>query len=206
MKCWFTLNELKKRKAYEAFLHLYRYKYAAKNLRGKVLDIGCGAGFNLKNKNWYGIDMDKEAIKMSKKKGIVKLGSISKIPFKNNTFEGVCCLEVIEHVPGKKSPVKEITRVLRTGGRVVISTPNPRLINFAKRLGWSDDVHDSKDYFIEEKELINIFKKNGFKLKEARHFFWIPSSLRFLFPLSRALGELFRPICYNYMLLLEKQA
>ena len=126
------------------------------------------------------------------------------LPFPAKSFDGVSCLEVIEHVDNKKSAVKEITRVLKENGKVVISTPNPRMINMAKGLGWKDVVHESKDYFIEEQDLVRLFKMNGFELKSFKHFFWFPSGLRFLFPLSNLLGETFRPGCYNYVLVLQK--
>jgi 2-polyprenyl-3-methyl-5-hydroxy-6-metoxy-1,4-benzoquinol methylase len=204
MKSWFTLDELNKTKRFESYLHLYRYNFASKNLEGKILDIGCGAGYNLKNKNWYGIDVDKNAVKLAKITGKAKYGSIFKIPFKNETFDGICCLEVVEHVKDKKKAIKEIFRVLKYNGKVIVSTLNPRLIKIAKSLGWKDKVHNFQDDFIFEKDLKSLFGSYGFKLISSHHFFWFPPILKPLFCLHNFLGEIFKPICYDYLLVFKK--
>lgn len=45
------------------------------------------------------------------------------LPFADGSFEGVCCLEVIEHVPVPPAVFSEISRVLKRGGRAWVSVP-----------------------------------------------------------------------------------
>lgn len=50
-------------------------------------------------------------------------GDGASLPFGGACFDGVLCLEVLEHVPDPESVLKEITRVLKPGGRAWISMP-----------------------------------------------------------------------------------
>ena len=45
------------------------------------------------------------------------------LPFRDNVFDGAVCTEVLEHVPDARHLLREIARVLKTDGRVVVSTP-----------------------------------------------------------------------------------
>ena len=50
--------------------------------------------------------------------------NIGKLPFKNEFFDVVTCLEVIEHLHNPDNLIKEIYRVLKPGGVLILSTPN----------------------------------------------------------------------------------
>lgn len=98
---------------------------------GKILIAGCGSGYDMsivKSKmDGYGIDISKQAIKKSMQKYPrfnYKFGSITKIPFKDNLFDIIVCSEVIEHVPNRKKAFSEMKRVLKSGGILIITTPN----------------------------------------------------------------------------------
>jgi SAM-dependent methyltransferase len=59
-------------------------------------------------------------------------GSLDAIPLDDASFDVVLCLQVLEHVPDPAAAVRELRRVLRPGGRVLLSThgvypfhPNP---------------------------------------------------------------------------------
>ncbi|RLG93988.1 hypothetical protein DRO29_07040 [Candidatus Bathyarchaeota archaeon] len=72
----------------------------------RLLDIGCGdgtLGYFAKNKykEVYGVDISEEALKIAEKRGIIveKVNlNEEKLPFKNEYFDAVTCLDVIEHV------------------------------------------------------------------------------------------------------------
>lgn len=100
----------------------------------RLLDIGCGRGkiaFFLKNKasEIYGVDNSKRELQFAKKNGLkVKLIDLdkSKLPFKNNFFDTVTCLDVIEHVRNPFTLVNEAFRVLKKNGSFILSAPNIR--------------------------------------------------------------------------------
>lgn len=93
-----------------------------------ILDVGCGVGdFAVNNpKKIIGIDHNRKSLEMAKKRGCQAVfGDVLNIPFKNNSFDGVFCAHVIEHFNSKEALIllKEINRVLKKGGKLVIQTP-----------------------------------------------------------------------------------
>lgn len=104
-----------------------------KNENAAYLDCGCYTGKltlevakKIQTKKVFGIDIDDWAIKESKKKGInvVKGDLNEKLPFQNNTFDVITAVEVIEHLHNTDMFVKELFRVTKKGGYVVIATEN----------------------------------------------------------------------------------
>ena len=96
---------------------------------GSVLDIGCGSSpilSLLKNFDKYGVDTNKDKIEfmLSKDKSSIYTYSTGILPFRDNTFDNVMCNEVIEHVPKPHELLKEIRRVVKDNGNVIISTPD----------------------------------------------------------------------------------
>jgi 2-polyprenyl-3-methyl-5-hydroxy-6-metoxy-1,4-benzoquinol methylase len=93
-----------------------------------LLDVGCGNGIFCnyileKNPqiNITGLDRSNEALKHVLSNKIV--GDIINIPFKNNEFDCVTCLQVLEHLPieAYKNALKELTRV--SNKYIIISVP-----------------------------------------------------------------------------------
>ncbi len=103
-------------------------------LKGKkILDVGCGEGeiINMDKDNFFGIDINQEAILRCLNNGLnVKFGDVSNIPFENDFFDIVYCSNVIEHL----SPIKaremiiEMRRVLKKEGKIIIITPMPKTV------------------------------------------------------------------------------
>ncbi|EKD99826.1 MAG: hypothetical protein ACD_22C00170G0007 [uncultured bacterium] len=103
----------------------------------KVLDFGCGDGklfpYYIKNglpdQNIHGVEASKIRIERCNKlgwKNALYKDVEDKLPYEDNSFDIVCMMEVIEHIPFSKVDFnfKEITRVLRKDGTLFITTPN----------------------------------------------------------------------------------
>lgn len=111
---------------------LNKYLNYNKNI---ILDAGCGTGAGiLYLKNFgtvYGIDLSPIAVKFCKQRGIKKIrtGDVSKLPYKNNFFDLVCLMDVIEHVSKDSLVIKEAYRILKPGGLLLTTIPALPFIN-----------------------------------------------------------------------------
>lgn len=109
----------------------------------KILDIGCGTGETLTflenfldKPKLFGVDTSAVAVEFAKKRGhqhILKVDA-QKLPFKEDTFDYVLLLDVIEHIKDDAATILEAKRVLRRGGHIIITTPALQFI-------WSE--HDT---------------------------------------------------------------
>ena len=126
-----------------------RYLFAYKLLKNKnILDIGCGTGYATIG---TGIDIDPEAICYAKKhyKANFLVGDATNLPFENGTFDAVTSFETIEHIKDYKKYLTEIKRVLKPGGKLILSTP--------RKNGLSNSQYHIKEFsFIELDNLLRL--------------------------------------------------
>src|ERR1041384_6864579 len=99
------------------------------NPNPRILDVGCGTGANLKMLADYGraegVDISPQAVEFCRERGLdsVKLGAAEQLPYENDSFELVTALDVIEHLDDDVAGLREIRRVLRRDGRVLLFVP-----------------------------------------------------------------------------------
>jgi ubiquinone/menaquinone biosynthesis C-methylase UbiE len=108
---------------------LQEYKNFSKK---KVLDVGCGNGYVLKNyakegAQVYGVDITPASIDLCKKRfnlnnisGNFQVANAEELPFPDNYFDCVSSMGVLHHVPNTEKAVSEIFRVLKPGGRLIV--------------------------------------------------------------------------------------
>ena len=98
----------------------------------RVLDVGCGTGKYLRRidaHERYGVDISRQMIEIGKKKAkdiVLKVANAEKLPFKENYFDFVFSLDMLEHTPNPESAISEMHRVLKNGGTMIVTTPNPK--------------------------------------------------------------------------------
>ena len=110
------------------WLERRRLSMVAPFLVPPVLDIGCGrcVAFDAVPHGYIGIDLRKQSLLERTRADIQTLqGSALELPFRPQTFQTVLLMAVVEHLPDPQACLKEATRVLKPGGRVVITTPTP---------------------------------------------------------------------------------
>lgn len=98
----------------------------------RCLDVGCGTGnsyaleFRRRGAPYQGVDISPQAVEMARAAGINAqvIGDAAQLPFADGSFDLVLCIEVLEHLFAPDRAAVEIHRVLRPGGRLVVSTPN----------------------------------------------------------------------------------
>ncbi|MEI0509935.1 class I SAM-dependent methyltransferase [Brachyspira intermedia] len=141
----------------------------------KLLDIGSGTGYlinMLKDKEmaeFYGLDLSEEMIKIAKSKNIENaqfiLGSANKLPFDDDAFDIVTCIQSFHHYPYPNEAMREAYRVLKKGGLYILSDTGVGGI-----AAWIDNhilfkIMKSGDCHTENKEGISkLMIKNGFKV------------------------------------------
>jgi SAM-dependent methyltransferase len=113
--------------------HRARYRFAAQLATGRrVLDVACGSGFGLHmlrdaGARPIGIDLDSPAL--AEARGLdagsrLVRADATRLPLSDGCVELVTSFETIEHVADAAALVRELRRVLRPGGLLVVSTPN----------------------------------------------------------------------------------
>jgi SAM-dependent methyltransferase len=127
--------------------HLARYERAAARIPngGALLDAGSGAGYGARLlasgvRAVTGVDLSPETVALAREAHgdlvAFQTANVLELPFADGSFDAVTCFEVIEHVPEPAVLVRELARVLRSGGLLFVSTPHARMERLhARRTG-----------------------------------------------------------------------
>lgn len=131
------------------------------DVTGKILDVGCSVGnfISLDPSNIIGIDIDRDALKICKKRGFeVYYNDLNKkLRFPNNFFSAIHCRHVIEHLPNPLRALKEFHRILKKNGKLVIFTVNIKKVGFDF---WDDYSHKTP---LTKKSLYQLLYDAGFR-------------------------------------------
>jgi SAM-dependent methyltransferase len=141
-------------------------QYIGKDQDGgrRILDVGCGTGTMLSYLGSYGkaegVDIDAEAVGYCRERGLVdvSLGEAAKLPFPDGTFYLVTALDVIEHLDDDAAALREIRRVLRPGGHVLVTVPAHRFM-----WGDQDEVNMHKRRYV-AREIRDRLTATGFEV------------------------------------------
>lgn len=144
----------------------------------EIIDIGCGTGHNsramaARGHRVRGIDISEHAIARYRESGFdgrtmdIERG----LEFADESFDLAFCSEVIEHLVRPERFAAEVRRVLRPGGRLVLSTPNSAfwLYRVLAVFGWvvSDVQHPMHLRFFTRASLRRLLEGAGFRVDTA---------------------------------------
>ena len=144
--------------------------------RGKLLEIGSGFGFLLaafKADGWdvQGVDPNRQACKFASQFNHIdaRPGTLEEMAYDNETFDVVVMNHVIEHLPDPLAALKEINRVVRHSGHVVIETPRYDTLAF-RLLGKRERSLSCEGhvYFFTTDSLRRTYEAAGFQLVDYR--------------------------------------
>jgi 2-polyprenyl-3-methyl-5-hydroxy-6-metoxy-1,4-benzoquinol methylase len=147
----------------------------------KLLDIGCG--FNYKFllevepyiSEGYGVDFKVPELK----KGKIKTKQIkldNKLPFDENSFDFVTMLAVLEHLDHPAEIVREIERVLKPKGKLILTVPSRNakpvleFLAYKLKIVNEEEINNHKKYY-NYKDLEKLFKDTDkLKIQEHKYF------------------------------------
>ncbi|MBA7636687.1 Ubiquinone biosynthesis O-methyltransferase [subsurface metagenome] len=104
--------------------------YVNKLKPGRILDIGCGPGFFLSaiDERWekHGIEPSSQAAEYAKSINDINVisGRLEDANYPKGFFDIVYVYHVIEHLSDPKAMLKEVNRIVKLGGRLIVGTPN----------------------------------------------------------------------------------
>lgn len=116
------------------------------------LDIGADNGvisylLRRRGGRWYSADLDEravESIRQLVEKDVYQLNG-ARTPFPDETFDQVVVVDYLEHIPDDDAFARELRRILRPGGRVIINVPHLKPGSLVNRLrhaiGLTDEWH-----------------------------------------------------------------
>lgn len=109
--------------------HMIAYDQAAKLISGKVLEIGSGEGYGLKilaplTEEYHAVDKFKTQLEETGSIRFYQMNVPPLVGIQDNYFDYVVSFQVIEHIPNDELFLREIYRVLKPGGKVILTTPN----------------------------------------------------------------------------------
>jgi SAM-dependent methyltransferase len=137
--------------------------------RPRILDVGCGTGANLLMLSKYGdaegVDVSEDALAFCRERGIdkVRLGAGEELPYDDATFDLVTAFDVVEHMDNDLAGLKEMRRVLRPGGRVLLFVPT-----FMFLWGLQDEVSNHRRRY-RLPELRRVLEQAGFEVERTTY-------------------------------------
>jgi SAM-dependent methyltransferase len=167
-----------------------------------VLDAGCGEGVLVDE---YAKRLDIQGLDLNYTSERVRYGSVTDLPYADASFAYALCLDVLEHLTFEDQPkaYRELHRVLRPGGELLISVPN--LAHLQSRVHFllqgrlirtaAEQKHPGDRPVV---EYIALARRSGFELTRQRGIFptvpiltrWIRRHPRALLPLHRGLTRM----------------
>jgi SAM-dependent methyltransferase len=100
----------------------------------RLLDAGCGSGGMLATLSDFGqvsgIDMNPESVALARGRGYedIREGAVEQLPWANETFDVVTLLDVLEHTADDDLTLREMRRVVRPGGYLLVMVPAHQLL------------------------------------------------------------------------------
>jgi len=153
----------------------------------RILDVGCGRQpYRVLFPSSLYIGMD-----LSIERRPTVVGDARSIPVKSGTVDCVLCSEVIEHVFEYREAIKEIERVLRPGGKLVLTAPTSWGLHYEPHDFWRFTPYslrrilEDEGFYVQQMERVGgLFSLFGSRLVEGvalqlwRRLRWLPPKMR----------------------------
>lgn len=144
-----------------------RTDFIIDSISGRVLDIGCthgGLHDKLTGFELHGID-----VRIEKDIPNICKADAHNLPYRNSTFNSIVAGEIIEHLDDVDMFLKEAGRIMKTGGKLIITTPNRGswLQIMFKSYCLRQDHGTGKNQLYTKNELEEMLEKNNFRIRKS---------------------------------------
>lgn len=215
-------------------LHMERYRSAAEIIRSRldltdqtrILDVGSGEGklryfFDADEGQWFGVEYDDRRLKICEELGYEMVQTDlnnTRLPYPDHFFDIVFASHVIEHLSDIDFSVREMDRVLKPGGLLLVATPTkPPVIaglmhrwhkSKKKAVGQTQNAFSSRSlqrFLGERLPQYRLIDSRGFRILSARKKLKLEDSYAF-YRVSVFLGRYLTAIVPEVSLIYQKKA
>lgn len=159
---------------------------------GRILDIGCGDDdflISLKHRGWevYGTEFSDAACARVRAKGVhVYHGDLAGANFPDRFFDVVTLWHVLEHLSEPRHDLREVWRILRDDGLLVVEVPNSNSPTFSlcKERWFPLDVPRHLQHFTSS-TLVSMLEREGFAPIHRKSFHHLDFALAFISVMDR---------------------
>jgi SAM-dependent methyltransferase len=155
------------------FLQRWRTKEVLPFVKGRLLDLGCGNNALVGEYKGQGIGVD-----------VFQWGNVDIVihdsaclPFSAGEFDTVTVIAALNHIPNREEALKEIHRVLRPGGELIVTMIPPRVsrVWHLLRKPWDADQLERKMkvgevYGLSDQHLKQMLEQTGFQITGGKRF------------------------------------
>lgn len=146
----------------------------------KVLDVGCASGYMISeiskhypSAKFTGVDSYDKVIAHGKKNYPhikFQVANAEKLPFKNQEFDLLICYETIEHITNPLKALKEMKRVLRKNGTLILTMDSGSLLFRVVWFFWENTKgkvwKGAHLHPFHHEELTELIRRAGFKINQ----------------------------------------
>ena len=171
-----------------------------------ILEVGCATGYiqDALGRNVVGVDVTESLLEKNRNK-VIRADALS-LPFKDGSFDSVYSVNVLEHVSDAGRMINECRRVVRSGGRLIIITPNGDMelfLDIAEKLRMK--LPEGPHKFLGYDELKDMVAKNGLHMLSAGRLVLVPFSIPLVTALSRRIEKHAQRLCLFLAIVCRKQ-
>jgi len=147
-------------------------------IRGRLLDIGCGKNELVTTYgNGVGVDIFDWG-----EPDVILVKNTADLPFKDEEFDTVSVIAALNHIPNRGEVVSEINRVLRPGGRFIVTMIDPIIGYVGHKLWWySEDkergMEEHEEYGLWNSDIIRMVEGKSFKLESQSKFVYLMNNM-----------------------------
>jgi SAM-dependent methyltransferase len=167
-----------------------RVKAVLPHVHGRLLDLGCGSNRLVRHySNGVGVDVHPWP------GADLVVDDTAALQWDSHSFDTITILAALNHIPNRAAVLDECRRVLRPGGRVVVTmlTPRTSLVWHWLRGSWDADQRErgmraGEVYGFTSRELVALFERSGFALL-ARQRFMLGVNCLYIFGVPKTIPE-----------------